>query len=392
MSRFERLLDRAVEPPSDAFERLTRRRRQRVTRKRLGAVMLAISVAATGSIIAFRALRPQTEQADQPPAYRVGQVTRFRLPHLAQPIAAGLGAGWALSLQTESEDINSLYRLDPNSGEVREIDLAPANPEAVVVGEGSVWVAACETTRRVASACPGGRTSLLRLDPENGAILGRTELPGHFADLSIGGGSLWVDAVILGPYRRVVIRVDARTTELTVHDCCADGEGRVDSYSAGWLWGGLFAGNTALQVDPLTFEIHRTFHDLCLISPWEAVVLAAECDKRQMIIGRLDPIKGRFVASPIRSEAPMWRFPKNVVATGSTGWFLERSSDAVFVRRFDPDGTVGGPWRVPVGPGRFSDLAIGPEPLFVAAEAEGGAFWINDFSSGQVLRVAIEAS
>jgi hypothetical protein len=45
---------------------------------------------------------------------------------------------------------------------------------------------------------------------------------------------------------------------------------------------------------------------------------------------------------------------------------------------------------VPLGPGRFSDFSIGPEPFFVSADTEDGALWISDFISGEIFRIAIE--
>lgn len=373
------------------FEKLPNARRHRAARRRVAAAVLGISVATAGSALAYRAFRPKPEEADRPVSFRVGSVTRYPLEHPPQPIAAGLGAAWALSLQTESEDVNTLYRLDPLTEEVREIDIAPANPEAVAVGEGFVWVAACETVRVHAPDCGGGKTSLLRLDPETGAVLERTPLPGHFADLSVGGGSVWVDAVILEPYRRVVIRIDAATQELSVRECCAGGEGFANSYSAGWLWGGLFRDNTVFQIDPSTLQIHNTFDDLCRISPWEAAVLAAQCDRRELIVGRLDPVSGRFISSPLRSEQyPFQRYAEELVATGNTGWFVERLGETLRVHRFDPDGSVGGPWRVPTAAARYSDFSIGPDPFFLSADAEDKVVWISDFQSGEVLRLAIE--
>lgn len=389
MRRLEELLEQAIPQAPDEFERMVHRKRRRTVLKRAGAAILGLSVASAGTVLVFQAFRPQPGPVDRPLSYQIGSVTRFRLDHPPQPIAAGLGAGWTLARQTKSEEIHTLYRLDSLTGDVEEIDLGPENPEDIAVGEGSVWVAGCREVSPDTSQCAEGKASLLRLDPRNGAVLGRTPLPGCCHTLFTGGDAVWIDALIL-PNRRVMMRVDPATSELSVRECCNGEAGYVDGYGAGWLWGASLSSGALLQIDPATLQIHRTLQDVCMISPWQEVVLAARCYRDKKVFGGFDPVTGRFIPSALRStDYPYDRYAEELVATGQAAWFLERR-EKLIVRGFTSDGAIAGPWEVPLGPARASDFSIGPDPFSVAADAEAQALWVSDFQSGEVLRVAIE--
>jgi streptogramin lyase len=126
-----------------------------------------------------------------------GRVREFQATGLGPEIAVSDGSVWVTG-----EERPSVKRIDPESGEVEEtIDLGGAETVffggSLAAGEGGVWV-----------THPDEET-LFRIDPGSGELDGRPiQLPDGFdGDVTVGGGAVWVRSSSDG----AVLRVDPET-------------------------------------------------------------------------------------------------------------------------------------------------------------------------------------
>jgi streptogramin lyase len=126
-----------------------------------------------------------------------GRVREFEATGLGPEIAVSDGSVWVTG-----EERPSVKRIDPESGEVEDtFDLGGADTVifngSLAAGEGGVWV-----------TNPDEET-LFRIDPDSGELDGRpTRLPDGFdGDVTVGGGAVWVRSSSDG----AVLRVDPET-------------------------------------------------------------------------------------------------------------------------------------------------------------------------------------
>jgi YVTN family beta-propeller protein len=90
------------------------------------------------------------------------------------PVAIGAGGVWV------SNGLSSIVRIDPRSARVSaRIDVGN-DPEAIAVGEGSIWVADSEDN------------TATRIDPRTNAVVGSTPLADAPSAVAVAPGSVWV--------------------------------------------------------------------------------------------------------------------------------------------------------------------------------------------------------
>jgi streptogramin lyase len=152
-----------------------------------------------------------------------GRVREFEVTGLGPDIAIGEGSVWVTG-----EERASVKRIDPDSGEVEDtVDLGTETiifNGSVAVGEGGVWVTNPD------------EDTLSRIDPGSGDLEGRPiRLPDGFdGDVTVGGGAVWVRSSSDGS----VVRVDPDAREVVGRPISAgsSSSGRVVvGYGSAWV-------------------------------------------------------------------------------------------------------------------------------------------------------------
>src|SRR5918996_4906243 len=164
MSEFRETLEQESERfvlPPGGLERLHHRRRRRQRNRRLGAGVMALVLAAGGTLFAVRAfqrVRPAPRPADQP---RVVETASIGVRPAAMAVTQE--AVWVVT----SED-RTLRRLHPVTGEVvDEIPLPDSlgPPGGVAAWRGSIWV-----QTGFANRPPGGSPAVGCLEPNSKGV------------------------------------------------------------------------------------------------------------------------------------------------------------------------------------------------------------------------------
>jgi hypothetical protein len=162
----------------------------------------------------------------------------------------------------------------PDPVVVGTIEIPGAN--AVVAGEGSVWVAAISTD----GGCDG---TIHRIDPVSGEAIARISIDG-IVNWEVGGGgmdvrpgALWVTGTVCGPGGdgAVLQRIDPATNEVTLVAPLGPGFGADVATTEDAVWVTVFGERTdakLLRVDPETGAIEAT---VPLGTPYAREVLAA---------------------------------------------------------------------------------------------------------------------
>jgi streptogramin lyase len=128
-----------------------------------------------------------------PQANRIAQ--RFALGGQAGSVVVADGVAWVAGRGDDS-----LKRVDIRTGEVRSIALGVgANPMAVALGEGSVWVAELY------------RGAVVRIDPEAGRIVATIPIDGGPDGITVASGSVWT----ANRFATTVSRIDTATLQVT---------------------------------------------------------------------------------------------------------------------------------------------------------------------------------
>jgi DNA-binding beta-propeller fold protein YncE/ABC-type branched-subunit amino acid transport system substrate-binding protein len=110
-------------------------------------------------------------------------------------IAAADGGVWAIGDPLD----RTLWRIDPDNGELAATIRLPFAPKDVAVGEGAVWVSSQLDD------------SVTRIDPVSGSITRRTSVGAGASGVAVGLGSIWVASSIEG----TISRIDPATAEVT---------------------------------------------------------------------------------------------------------------------------------------------------------------------------------
>jgi hypothetical protein len=221
----------------DALERFHSRRLRRQRNRRVVSGAVALSIAAVGTWIAYRAL--DTGEGQQPRPASVTTVAK--LAGEPSAIATGEGQVWVTV-----ED--GLIRTDAITGETARFGLPRelGQPISVQVAEGSVWVQTASIGQEF-STLPGHPritpAAITRISPATGSVLSSFDLrSSEVIPVSVGGGAIWS------------VSTDGLVIRRDIEDGRVTATGRVEavpvqvSFGEGWVW---VLSRTGLQrVDP----------------------------------------------------------------------------------------------------------------------------------------------
>ena len=175
-----------------------------------------------------------------PDTYSVVKV--IRVPALSSEgvMAVGENSLWVLTATTF---VDSLTRINTQTGEVEGIIPLPPGISSVVVANGSVW------------ATGYARNELYRIDPRTNAVSSITKLSDTPRSLTAGEGSIWV----LNEGDASVQRIDANDGKLvtTIKTGLRPGTGSIAS-GGGFVWVST-AGAPISQIDPRTSTLVLSF-------------------------------------------------------------------------------------------------------------------------------------
>jgi hypothetical protein len=170
--------------PPDALGRFHARRRQRQRNRRILSGAVAVSIAATGTWLAFSAI----DGRQQPRPANATVVAKLA----AEPrgIATGEGYIWVAAS-------DSLFRIDPSSGAATRTRLPRrlGQPISAQVAEGSVWVQTASVGQEFPTSPGHPRrypAAVVRIDPASGTVISTFDLPYNVViPVSVGEGAIW---------------------------------------------------------------------------------------------------------------------------------------------------------------------------------------------------------
>lgn len=139
----------------------------------------------------------------------------------------GFGSVWAQGENDDGE--NSIVRIDPLTNQVAAWIPFEDPPEAVVAGEGAVWV-----NERIADDPETDDGTVVRIDPATNEIVARIDVKSAGYILAAGGGRVWVPAWV-GPDTPGVVAIDPATNE-PVEDSGSIRWFRPFAVGAGGIW------------------------------------------------------------------------------------------------------------------------------------------------------------
>src|SRR5207249_12031046 len=129
----------------------------------------------------------------------------------------------------------SAVALDRQTGRVaKRVDLGDVSPGYAVAGGGAVWITNF------------GGTSVTRVDPRSGRVLGTTTLGTHPLGIAFGYGSAWITNLDGAS----VSRVDARSGRVLATVPVPGGELQGVAVGLGRVWVASVASDTIWEVDP----------------------------------------------------------------------------------------------------------------------------------------------
>jgi peptide/nickel transport system substrate-binding protein len=313
----------------------------RSRRRLLVAGAGAAVVLAAASAVATTLLRPDgsVSALDENTLALVasdGEVhARVQLQHAPTRLAAGLGALWVTSF-----DSQTVSRIDVRRREVRRTIRVGSGPTGVAAGSGGVWVA---------NSLEG---TLSRIDPETDRVAQTIKLGSRPTDLVFAAGSLWVASETarsvfrIDPGRRPRrIKLDAGPTTL--------------ARGGGSLWAASDSNRTVTQIDPTTNAVARTIAvgggPAGMTYAHKALWVANSLDGT---ISRIDPEREVVTATTAVGNGPV----AIAVADGDL-WITNQYGGTVAL--VDPASA-----RV------LARVRVGSRPEGAAAAAEGGV-WIG---------------
>jgi streptogramin lyase/predicted Ser/Thr protein kinase len=225
-------------------------------------------------------------------------------------VVAGYGSLWVLN-----GDQSRLLRLDAKTGrKLADKELGSGFSAALAVGEGAVWVG----RRAVRRNDPP--SALLRIDPRTGET--RVALFGEegVADITTGGGFVWV----ANRRRSRVTRVDPTTLERR-STAVGNGQHRV-AWGDNQVWVSNFDDGTITQNNrSLTNRVTTPVNvrgPLDLAYARDTIWVAGNLESA---VQRLDARTGDAIGDPIR----VGRNPFAIIAHGPTAWVTNLGSGTV---------------------------------------------------------------
>jgi hypothetical protein len=309
-----------------------------------------------------------------------GQIARYRVDGVPQPLVVGDGAAWTSVSPMTSRGTGTpvIWRIDAKTAEVTSL---PGTQGAVWVatGEGSVW-ATCN-----AKAC-GGR-AVLRLDPSSGAVLRTLPVPSRISQITTGLGAVWVTT------EKGLVRMDpdtgvATTLSSASYDLVGAGGGGV------WV---STEGHGLSRIDPASgdFTVTVGFPDPCTMDVAAEAVFVASCDGGAHAgIGH-----DELMALDATTGEVLYRVPLEISGQmrEAEGTLWLAGSDPVrsgFIRILRLDPSTGQPVEDAVevrqGAEQYRSLSMFPPHVFFSTGE--GSLWVTDFAGGQVIRLPVESS
>ena len=251
----------------------------------------------------------------------------LRAPANAEAIAVGNRALWAASVAPG--DLAA-----PHDDAVTRIDLATGRSVATIkvrrapldlaVTPGAVWV----------PNSGGGGDSVTRIDPQTNRPAGRPITTGASPQsLAVGGGSLWVanhDA-------RTVTRIDQASGKVLA-DIPVPSEPHRVAYGAGAAWVGNWHDNSVSRIDP----------------------------QSNRVVGSPIPMGSHHAGNLVVGAGDLWV---------TSDYRVDGAAEDVVVVRIDPHTNRA-----------VETVAVGGHPIDVAATK--GAVWVSVANPGRLLRIA----
>ena len=188
------------------------------------------------------------------------------------------------------------------TGRARQID----------AGEGAVWVA----------DVAGGEAAdtLVRLDPETGAVEGRTVVQEGITDVRAAAGAVWV----VTRHTPLLLKLDPATGREVLRRELQPEPLRVD-VGAGYVWVTVHGDNTVVRIDP------RSGEAVPIAVPSKPFGIEAHrggiwitCYGDHSLV-RIDPATSRVSGAP----RPVGLNPIGVAADGTSVWVASRAEDSV---------------------------------------------------------------
>jgi virginiamycin B lyase len=277
------------------------------------------------------------------------------------PLATRDGSLWY------SGQANTLGRIDPKTGQVREYALR--TPRSAPQGlaedrQGNIWFAA--------SAAAG----IGKLDPRSGAIT-EYRLPegaGNPHTLLLGpGGAVWFTA----ENANQLGRLDARTGEVRLLDLPTPGA-RPQALvfdPRGNVFVALAGSNGVVMVTPSTLQVREYKLPDPAARPRRIAVTPDNqvwyTDDARGMIGRVDLADGDVKEWP--SPGGPKSAPSGLAAIGPTLWYSEAGATPNTVVRFDPATQVFQSWPLPGGGQSARNTAVTTEGDLVLANSVANA-------------------
>ena len=272
--------------------------------------------------------------------------------------ATGLAIGITLATRTSAPSAGvdsagsrlTAFALDSSEPELTSG--LPAQPEAIVAGAGSLWL-----------ADPRDQ-ALLRVDAKSGAISDRIPLAGEPGGLVSGAGAIWAESTIDG----TISRVDPATEQVTQTVPLEIGNAAALGFGQGRLWVADTTGHSLVEVFPRTGKRVLTLPlDLrpTSIAVGKGAVWVADHDSG--LLARVNPTLGVTEAIIHVGQGPA------ALALGENALWVANSLDST-VSRIDPATN-----RV------VATIPVGSGP--VALAVSDGAVWVANQSSGDLSRI-----
>ena len=136
-----------------------------------------------------------------------------------------------------------LEAIGVRSGDATNRVVLPAQPGAIAVAGGSLWVAS-----------PNG-AAVFQVDPAEGAVINRIPLDGEPGSIVSGGSAVFV-ASTLGA---TVERIDPETGTVTWASALAETGPVAMAYGDGGLWVAGSTDQDLLELGPMSGSVLRTF-------------------------------------------------------------------------------------------------------------------------------------
>jgi YVTN family beta-propeller protein len=257
-----------------------------------------------------------------------------RLVLLLSALAAAVALAVALALFTRhssgvaSISPNAVGVIDPKTNKlIGEVHVG-VRPQAVTVGDGSVWVANVDDQ------------SLSRIDPKTRQVIRNPSAGGYPSDIAFGEGAVWVAHGPLATVTRVVPQVNRAARPIKA------------------LGGAMGCGPPAASVT---------------VGPG-AVWFACESGQ----LGRIDPQTNKAISLTGLATSPTGVLPDfSDIAFGLGAlWIANRSTNTV--TEVDPATDQ-----------RIQDITVGHAPAALAVDANNRAVWVADFQENAVTRISV---